>query len=172
MFIMIDALESVDPLIKGDERLVIAMRHVGGSITMTTTTDLVAFAVSTISSFPAIHLFCIYASLSIFFAYAMLNTLFLAILTWDLRRIERGQRDVCPCAGSVDKEKLGNPWQKKEVDFSKKVYRILLNYNLCVKKKIETREREKIINLINYGTYIVLSSVKFRIKRKSMVIYS
>ena len=121
MFIMVDTLESVDHSILGEERLVVAMKAIGGSITMTTTTDLVAFAVSTVSDFPAVHLFCIYASLSIFFAYVMLNTLFLALLVLEVRRIERGQRDVGPCCGRVDKEKLGNPWYKKDEDLSKKV---------------------------------------------------
>ena len=88
MFIIIDATESVDPEIQGPERLVVAMKHVGGSITMTTSTDLVAFAVSTVSNFPAIHLFCVYAALSIFFAYVMLITLFLALVTADIHRVD------------------------------------------------------------------------------------
>ena len=38
MFMIIDAAESVDPDIQGPQK----MKHVGGSITMTTSTDLVA----------------------------------------------------------------------------------------------------------------------------------
>lgn len=122
MFIIVDALESVDASVLGEERLVIAMKHIGGSITMTTTTDLVAFAVSTVSDFPAVHLFCIYAALSIFFAYAMLITLFLGLLTWDIHRIERGQKDIFPCRKRLEKnEQMENPWIKTEEDFSRKV---------------------------------------------------
>lgn len=130
MFIIVDALESVDPSVPGEERLVIAMKHIGGSITMTTTTDLVAFAVSTVSDFPAVHLFCVYAALSIFFAYAMLITLFLGLLTWDIHRIERGQRDICPCRRRLEEnERTENPWVKTTEDFSKKVFFLLIARN-------------------------------------------
>ena len=126
MFIIVDAMEGADPDIQGEERLITAMKHIGGSITMTTSTDLVAFAVSTVSNFPAVHLFCIYAALSIFFAYAMLITLFLALLTWDIHRIERGQRDICPCRKPIEQgEEYVNPWLKKEEDFSKTVSLLL-----------------------------------------------
>ena len=121
MFIIVEALESVDPDIQGEERLVIAMKHIGGSITMTTSTDLVAFAVSTVSDFPAVHLFCVYAALSIFFAYVMLITLFLALLTWDIHRIERSQPDICPCRKPIEEARDQNPWLKTEEDISKKV---------------------------------------------------
>ena len=121
MFIIIDATESVGPDIKGPERLVAAMKHVGGSITMTTSTDLVAFAVSTASNFPAIHLFCVYAALSIFFAYAMLITLFLALVTADIHRVESGRRDVCPCFKAKAFDPNVNPWNQTKEKFSKRV---------------------------------------------------
>ena len=123
MFIIIDATESVDPEIQGPERLVVAMKHVGGSITMTTSTDLVAFAVSTVSNFPAIHLFCVYAALSIFFAYVMLITLFLALVTADIHRVESGRRDVCPCCRAKKINPNLNPWKQTKEKFSKKVKR-------------------------------------------------
>ena len=121
MFIIIDATESVGPDFKGPERLVAAMKHVDGSITMTTSTDLVAFAVSTVSNFPAIHLFCVYAALSIFFAYAMLITLFLALVTADIHRVESGRRDVCPCCKAKAFDPNVNPWNQTKEKFSKRV---------------------------------------------------
>jgi len=123
MFIIIDAVESVDPDIQGPERLVIAMKHIGGSITMTTTTDLVAFAVSTVSDFPAVHLFCVYAALSIFFAYAMLLTLFLGLITADIHRLEEGKRDVCPCCTAKNYDPNVNQWANQD----KKITKIILN---------------------------------------------
>ena len=119
MFIIVDAMETVDSDVQGPERLVIAMKHIGGSITMTTSTDLVAFAVSTVTDFPAVRLFCVYAALSILFAYGMLITLFLALLTADINRIEAGKRDVCPCCTVEDYSE--NPWLKTDVSLSKKV---------------------------------------------------
>jgi len=138
MFIIVEALESVDSDIQGEERLVIAMKHIGGSITMTTSTDLVAFAVSTVSDFPAVHLFCVYAALSIFFAYAMLITLFLALLTWDIHRIERGQRDICPCRKPIEEAKERNPWEKEKEDFSKRVSRSFVRFSSALLVKIHT----------------------------------
>lgn len=121
MFIVIDATESIDPNIKGPERLVVAMKHVGGSITMTTSTDLVAFAVSTVSHFPAVHIFCVYAALCIFFAYVLLITLFLALVTADIHRMESGRRDVFPCGKAKLLYLNSNPWEKIGEKFSKKV---------------------------------------------------
>ena len=121
MFIIIDATESIDPNIKGPERLVVAMKHVGGSITMTTSTDLVAFAVSTVSHFPAVHIFCVYAALCIFFAYVLLITLFLALVTADIHRMESGRRDVFPCCKAKILYLNSNPWEKSREKFSKKV---------------------------------------------------
>lgn len=120
LFIIVDAMDNTDPNIRGPERLVVAMKHVGGSITMTTTTDLVAFAVSTVSAFPAIHYFCVYAALSIFFAYAAIITLFLALLTADILRIENGRRDICPCYEVKDHDKT-NPWLNQTEKLSRKV---------------------------------------------------
>ena len=88
---------------------------------MTTITDLVAFAVSTVSDFPAVHLFCVYASLSIFFAYFMIITLFLALLTLDILRIEKGKRDLCPCCTGNNYDPDMNPWEKKKSSFTRKV---------------------------------------------------
>ena len=88
---------------------------------MTTSTDLVAFAVSAVSDFPAVKLFCIYAALSIVFAYLMLITLFLALLTWDIHRIERGGRDICPCRAPIEQGEDVNPWLKEKEDFSRTV---------------------------------------------------
>ena len=88
---------------------------------MTTITDLVAFAVSTVSDFPAVHLFCVYASLTIFFAYFMIITLFLALLTLDILRIEKGKRDLCPCCTANNYDPDVNPWEKKKSSFARKV---------------------------------------------------
>ena len=149
MFIIVEALESVDPDIQGEERLVIAMKHIGGSITMTTSTDLVAFAISTVSDFPAVHMFCVYAALSIVFAYLMLITLFLAILTWDIHRIEKGKPDICACRKPIEEARGQNPWLKEKEDISK---RVSCTDTFLLKKSqdlyhISTRSESRYINL-------------------------
>ena len=73
------------------------MARSGPTITMTTLTDLVAFAVSCRSIFPAIRLFCTYAALTIFSAFLMLVTFFVGCMWFDIKRINAGRRDFLPC---------------------------------------------------------------------------
>ena len=160
MFIIVDALERVDSDIQGEERLVIAMKHIGGSITMTTSTDLVAFAVSTVSDFPAVHLFCTYAAFSIFFTYVMLITLFVALLTWDIHRIENGKRDICPCRKPIEQgETTVNPWLKEKEDFSKTVRCLLSNFN-CFFVELFGLLEDKVIHKEEFTT-----NLGFRVRK-------
>ena len=73
------------------------MARSGPTITMTTLTDLVAFAVSCRSIFPAIRFFCAYAASTIFSAFLMLVTFFVGCMWFDIKRINAGRLDPCPC---------------------------------------------------------------------------
>ena len=95
MFIILHQVD-VCPL-SGADRLGKAMRNAGLSITMTTATDLAAFIIGTVSSFPCIRWFCTYAFLSILFSFVMLLTLFLAFISYDIKRIELNRQDCFPC---------------------------------------------------------------------------
>lgn len=55
MFIMVDELDRQPSKLSTTEKIKAVMKHSGATVTMTTMTDLVAFAVSTSSSFPAIR---------------------------------------------------------------------------------------------------------------------
>ena len=77
------------------------MARSGPTITMTTLTDLVAFAVSGRSIFPAIRFFCTYAALAIWSAFFMLVTLFVGFMWLDIKRINAKRRDVLPCLMST-----------------------------------------------------------------------
>ena len=55
MFIMVDELDRQPRELSTTEKIKAVMKHSGATVTMTTMTDLVAFAVSTSSSFPAIR---------------------------------------------------------------------------------------------------------------------
>ena len=76
------------------------MARSGPTITMTTLTDLVAFAVSCRSIFPAIRLFCAYAALTILSAFIMLVTFFVGCMWFDIKRINAQRRDFLPCLTS------------------------------------------------------------------------
>lgn len=104
MFIIINSIDHIDSKFKGAERLGHAMKVVGFSVTMTTLTDLVAFLIGSVSRFPAIQIFCIYAFFSISFAFLMIMTLFMALLSYDIKRVESGRHDCLPCI-STNKSK-------------------------------------------------------------------
>ena len=104
MFIIVDELDRHKPQ-DVVESVKVVMSRSGATITMTTLTDLVAFAVSTSSSFPAIKYFCIYAALSVTLAYLMMISFFVAVMAFDVRRIKRGRRDCLPvCRAPLPKE--------------------------------------------------------------------
>ena len=55
MFIMVDELDRQPRELSTTEKIKAVMKHSGATVTITTMTDLVAFAVSTSSSFLAIR---------------------------------------------------------------------------------------------------------------------
>ena len=97
MFIIVDELDRTHPDQTIPKRLSTVMRTVGPAITMTTMTDLLAFAVGTSSKFPSIIYFCTYAALSITFAFLFLVTIFLVYMYFDCKRMNAGRRDMVPC---------------------------------------------------------------------------
>jgi len=73
-----------------------AMARAGASILVTSTTDLVAFAISSTSALPALSSFCAYASIAIFFLWLFASTFFAAAVVLDERR-QRENRRECLC---------------------------------------------------------------------------
>ena len=108
MFIILDELDRTDFNLETRELLATVLSNVGGTVTMTTLTDLVAFAVSTMSVFPAIRIFCTYAAVAITFSYLMIMTFFVAFLVYEVKRIKQGRFDTVPFIKSttftIDKE--------------------------------------------------------------------
>ena len=120
MFIIVDELDRRKPQHVVDTVKVV-MSKSGATVTMTTLTDLVAFAVSTSTSFPAIKYFCIYAALSLTCAYLMIITYFVAIMTFDIKRIKSGRRDCLPvCRAPLPKEGEA-AWDEPRPQVSNKV---------------------------------------------------
>ena len=120
IFIIVDELDRHKPQ-DVPETIKLVMANSGPTITMTTVTDLVAFAVSTSTSFPAIRYFCVYAALSVTFAYVMIVTFFVAMMTFDVKRIKLGLRDWLPvCRAPPTKE--GQPaWDEPRTQTSNKI---------------------------------------------------
>jgi len=73
-----------------------ALGRAGASITVTSATDLVAFAISSMSALPALASFCGYAAICIFFLWLFASTFFTGCMVLDERR-QRDHRRECLC---------------------------------------------------------------------------
>ncbi|XP_031571502.1 patched domain-containing protein 3-like [Actinia tenebrosa] len=121
MFVIIDELDRIGPQLSVTDTVKVVMANSGATITMTTMTDLVAFAVSTWSDLPVIQYFCLYAAMAIFFAYLMIITFFVAMMTFDVRRVKAGRRDCFPVC-RVPPPKEGAPaWDEPRTQTSSKL---------------------------------------------------
>eukprot|EP00794_Sanderia_malayensis_P000631 gene631-1299_t len=118
MFILVDTLDQRETSLRGNVRLTATLSCAGSSILMTTLTDLIAFMISTSTDFKGIQYFCIYAALSITFVFILMVTFFLALMMFDVRRVEQCKRDIVPCYKEETKE---NPWHTEKSDFSTRI---------------------------------------------------
>ena len=96
MFILVDEYDRQSDKMASRDRVKFTLSKVGSTITMTTLTDVVAFYVSTTTSFPAIRYFCIYAALCISIEFILQITLFIAFMTFDSMRIYGKRCDIFP----------------------------------------------------------------------------
>ncbi|KAL9970375.1 hypothetical protein ACROYT_G022739 [Oculina patagonica] len=112
MFIMVDQLDRQPRELSKTDTIKAVMKRFGETVTMTTMTDLVAFAVSTSTSFPAIKYFCIYAALTVTFSYLMIVTYFVAIITYGVRKVKSERRDCLPFCRSPPPRDNAYPWDE------------------------------------------------------------
>ena len=78
-------------------RMILSMKHAGPSITITSLTDVVAFAVGASTVLPALQTFCAYAVFGLFFDFAFQCTFFVAIAYLDSKRQDNNRADCCCC---------------------------------------------------------------------------
>ena len=76
------------------ERVARALRTAGITITTTSLTDLLAFALGSISPIPAISIFCSYACVAIAFDWVLQITFFVACIALDERRAGHAEKPV------------------------------------------------------------------------------
>ena len=99
MFVIMQAFDNLSASEKQEtvaKKLGRTMKHAGVAITITSVTDILAFAIGATTVLPALSGFCIYASLGIFFIYFYVITFFLAWFSLDQQRVE-SLRDGCVC---------------------------------------------------------------------------
>lgn len=80
-----------------DERIALALKSAGASITVTSLTDVSAFLIGSLTSLPGLSSFAIYAAMGVLFDFIMSVTFFTACLVIDARRSTAGRMDCLCC---------------------------------------------------------------------------
>ncbi|XP_023328081.1 Niemann-Pick C1 protein [Eurytemora carolleeae] len=101
MFVIMQSLDNLDA--KGGtalwsiERKIAETMKLGGvAITITSFTDLIAFAIGAITVLPALKSFCLFCAVGIASVYFYTATIFVAFLSIDERRIRAKRNGMCP----------------------------------------------------------------------------
>ncbi|GAX11141.1 hypothetical protein FisN_9Hh232 [Fistulifera solaris] len=94
-FIVIGAYTRADPRKSAVERIEETFDLVGISITMTSLTSALAFAVGCTSTVPAVYWVCLYASPAVLMVYFYQLTFFVGCIVLDQQRIDQQRRDCC-----------------------------------------------------------------------------
>ena len=97
-------------------RFGITMNHAGVAVTITSITDLFAFAIGATSVMPGMQSFCIYAAIGIFFIYIFQCTFFIGWFVIDQRRLEE-VRESCFCSKMDADWKPSSRSQKSALKF-------------------------------------------------------
>ena len=97
MFVVCNAIDQTPYHLSIKERLRLGVLHAGPSITITSLTNCLAFAFGSFTSLIGLNSLCIYSCLCIFMLYISVLTIFLPVVTWDLRRQEKRKRECCGC---------------------------------------------------------------------------
>ena len=91
----------------------LAMNHAGGSITVTSLTNVCAFATGASSFFPALQSFCISAAFAIAAIYLFQTTWFVAWMALDQIRVEQRRNGFIPFI--VHKNWEPSAWSQKDI---------------------------------------------------------
>lgn len=96
-FIIWGAYQRMDRSIPVLDRVHNTMEEVGVSIFATTFTSVVAFALGSLSTVPAVYWLCYYAAPTILIDFIYQVTFFVALIVLDERRVEERKRDCFTC---------------------------------------------------------------------------
>ena len=103
MFVVCNAVDQTVLGSTAEVRIGDALGHAGPAITITSLTNALAFAFGATTSLEALSSFCMFAAVCIVMLYLLVNTVFLAVVVWDTRRVEKKMHECCgACACSED----------------------------------------------------------------------
>ncbi|XP_042862296.1 protein patched homolog 3-like isoform X2 [Penaeus japonicus] len=100
MFVIMQAWNNLTPKEKKkklEERIGLALKHAGVSITVTSVTDFAAFAIGSGTVLPALRSFCIFAAVGIAAVYFFQATFFVAWFSLDQKRLEDNRHGLIWC---------------------------------------------------------------------------
>ncbi|BEJ13785.1 hypothetical protein CspHIS471_0309590 [Cutaneotrichosporon sp. HIS471] len=83
--------------LSAEERVARAVARMGPSILLSSTTEVVAFALGALVPMPAVRNFAIYAAGSVLIGALLQVTVFVSAMVLDLKRCEAGRMDIFPC---------------------------------------------------------------------------
>jgi Niemann-Pick C1 protein len=120
-YILVSAYVKTDRSKDPIERLEQIFDEVGTSIFMTTATSVVAFALGTTSSLPAIRWLCIYSCVTISIDFYYQVTFFIAIQILDEQRIQANRRDCLVCSSVKRNTETSTPTVSSEKGWADRV---------------------------------------------------
>ncbi|CAB3407453.1 unnamed protein product [Caenorhabditis bovis] len=94
MFLMVAAVRRTSRTLPVHERMGECMADAAVSILITSSTDVLSFGVGTITTIPAVQIFCVYTGVAIFFAFIYQITFFAACLAIAMKYEEEGRNSL------------------------------------------------------------------------------
>lgn len=137
-FIISGSFERTDKSKPIEERIYDTFEECGLSITLTTTTSALAFALGCVSSIPAIYWLSLYAFPTVAFILLYQLTFFTSFIVLDERRIEANRRDCCFCASIEPPTKPGNVTDTEQSDSDEEGCPRRLNREAPISERIMT----------------------------------
>jgi predicted RND superfamily exporter protein len=156
MFIIVEAFRHTKPEDTVEKRMSETFAEAAVSITITSFTDFLGFAIGAITVFPSVYLFCLYTALAVIFDYILQITFFAACMAYDARREDANRHGltlqvVLPKALSDDKGYA---------------YRLLCSGGVKHEGKIVAKQEEHLASKIihqYYGPLLVRKPVKMAV---------
>uniref|UniRef100_A0A0K0FDZ6 Protein patched homolog 1 (inferred by orthology to a human protein) n=1 Tax=Strongyloides venezuelensis TaxID=75913 RepID=A0A0K0FDZ6_STRVS len=97
MFLLLHNYHTVTKSVKKNE-VGVLLKETGMSILMTSTNNILSFLAGTVLPIPALRSFCFQSCILLTFNLIGIFTIFLAMISIDLRRLKDGRRDVFCCS--------------------------------------------------------------------------
>eukprot|EP00996_Jenningsia_fusiforme_P001768 NODE_262_length_2571_cov_16.693894_g240_i0.p1 GENE.NODE_262_length_2571_cov_16.693894_g240_i0~~NODE_262_length_2571_cov_16.693894_g240_i0.p1 ORF type:complete len:822 (+),score=177.04 NODE_262_length_2571_cov_16.693894_g240_i0:206-2467(+) len=129
-FVITASFDHIDPNRPIRERIALSLSKAGAAVTVTSLTNSCAFFIGSITVFPALRSFALWAAIGVMMDFVLQSTFYVACLTLDARRQAARKMDMlcCVSAGSPNKECCGSsePGSLRRF-FKNKFSRVILN---------------------------------------------